>query len=81
MLLVVLAAAVGTRAALAERLDARLGGIEHASERGERELRDELSRVRQEHAQQGSALRTELGDALASQSARRSAASSPTWPA
>jgi DNA recombination protein RmuC len=57
----------GRDRAMGDRLDARLLAIERAAERGEREVRDELSRVRQEHAQQGSALRSELGDMLSAQ--------------
>jgi DNA recombination protein RmuC len=68
-LLLVVLVRTGRQRALADRLDARLVGIEHASERGAREVRDELSRGRQEQAQQGSALRGELGEALSAHGA------------
>ena len=66
-LLLVVALRGGRDRVAGERLDTRLAAIERSGERGEREVRDELSRVRQEHAQQGSALRTELGDVLSAQ--------------
>jgi DNA recombination protein RmuC len=67
VLSIVVAARSGRDRAVGDRLEARLVGIEHASERGERQVRDELSRVRQEQAQQGTALRAELGEVLSSQ--------------
>jgi DNA recombination protein RmuC len=68
IILAVLALRSNRARAVTDRIDGRLGGIERANERAEREIRDELARARQDAAQQGSALRAEVSDVLVAQS-------------